>query len=468
MNNFVLLRKLASFFLFFSFLFFPSQMWAQSRNLQGTVVDAHTGEPVIGASILVKGTTTGTLTDIEGNFSIPVTTDSRLVISYMGYTTKEVNTGNQSFLRILLEEDGRTLDEVVVVGFGTQKKVNLTGAVGVAKADDLETRPVTELTQSLQGLVPGLEISKNNGSMEKSTTIKIRGVGTISTEVSASPLVLIDGMEGDINSVNPQDVESISVLKDAAAASIYGSRAPYGVILITTKSGKAWKTVINYTNNFRWSAPTRVPKMMDSYTFAQYFNEAQRNTSTSTADSYIYPEETLQNMRDYQAGLIGGPYMMPTSGNLWSDLPSGLSVGNTAYGNTDWYKEIYKDWAFSQEHNVSASGGNEKVTFYTSFNYMDQSALLKVAKEGMERYSVNGKFTAQLADWATLTYSARFVRNEYTKPSQLNDGLYENLARQGRPNLSLYDNNGNLSNAFYYPKAFIEGGRYNKRYDNNY
>ena len=166
---------------------------------------------------------------------------------------------------------------MVVVGFGTQKKVNLTGAVGLATAKELESRPVTSATQALQGLVPGLQISTSTGELDKTADISIRGTGTIGEGSSGAPLILIDGMEGDLNTVNPQDIENISVLKDAAASSIYGSRAPFGVILVTTKSGKKGKTSVNYNNSFRISTPVNMPKMMDSYTFANFMNAGSLN-----------------------------------------------------------------------------------------------------------------------------------------------------------------------------------------------
>ena len=206
-------------------------MNAQSStiNVKGVVNDA-TG-PVIGASIIEKGkTTNGTITDMDGNFSLNVPSDATLVISFIGYTTLEIPVAGKTSMTVSLKEDTEMLDEVVVVGFGTQKKVNLTGSVGLATAKDLESRPVTNATQALQGLVPGLQISSSSGALDKSASINIRGNGTIGKGSSGSPLVLIDGMEGDLDLVNPQDIENVSVLKDAAASSIYGSRAPFGVI----------------------------------------------------------------------------------------------------------------------------------------------------------------------------------------------------------------------------------------------
>ena len=224
----------------------------QQTQVVGVVNDAM--GPVIGASVLEKGTTNGTITDFDGRFILNVKSGATLVISYIGYKSQEVKVVPGKEINVLLVEDTETLDEVVVVGFGTQKKVNLTGAVGTVDSKALESRPVTNAAQALQGLVPGLQISQNSGSLESTPSINIRGVGTIGEGSSGSPLVLIDGMEGDLNTVNPQDIENVSVLKDAAASSIYGSRAPFGVILVTTKSGKAGKTQINYNNSFRWNS----------------------------------------------------------------------------------------------------------------------------------------------------------------------------------------------------------------------
>ena len=191
----------------------------------GIVKDAN-GEPIIGANVIVKGQSTGTITDIDGRFVLDTPKDAVLQITYIGYVSQEVKVSGKKELNVVLKEDTETLDEVVVVGFGTQKKVNLTGAVGLATAKELESRPVTSATQDLQGLVPGLQISTSTGELDKTADISIRGTGTIGEGSSGAPLILIDGMEGDLNTVNPQDIENISVLKEAAASSSYGSRAP--------------------------------------------------------------------------------------------------------------------------------------------------------------------------------------------------------------------------------------------------
>ena len=263
--------------IFACLLLMSSAVMAQKTAVTGTVKDS-SGETLPGVSIHIVGTTQGTGTGADGTYRIDVPDEkSALEFSYTGYVTQRITVGDRTVIDVILQEDTKTLDEVVVVGFGTQKKVNLTGAVGLASAKDLEARPVVSVTQSLQGLVPGLFITTNTGEMDKNMSINIRGTGTIGAGSSGSPLILIDGMEGDINTVNPQDIENVSVLKDAAASSIYGSRAPFGVILITTKQGTSGRTTVNYNNSFRVSSPINMPEQMDSYTFANYVNAGYAN-----------------------------------------------------------------------------------------------------------------------------------------------------------------------------------------------
>ena len=232
-------------------------LYAQQLNITGTVIDKKLNEPIIGATVQVKGTNNGSITDMEGKFSLKnVSKGGILTVSYIGYTTQSIPlNGTQTSFRIELSEDSKTLDEVVVVGFGTQKKVNLTGAVTSVDTKALASRPVSQVGQALQGVVPGLNLSTPDlgGQLGQTMNVNIRGTGTIGKGSSASPLILIDGMEGNMNNLNPEDIENISVLKDAASSSIYGSRAAFGVILITTKKGKAGKMQVNYNNSFRYS-----------------------------------------------------------------------------------------------------------------------------------------------------------------------------------------------------------------------
>ena len=257
--------------------FYPSNVLAQQIQVTGKVRDAKTNEPLIGVSIVVRGTGTGYITDVNGEYKMNISSDDILEFSYIGYHKEEIPVNGKGVINVSMSEDLKMLEEVVIVGFGAQKKVNLTGAVGTLGAEALENRPVQSATQALQGLIGGLNITQTNGSLEDKSKVNIRGIGTIDSGSTSSPLVLIDGMEGDLNAVNPQDIENISVLKDASSSSIYGSRAAFGVILITTKKGSSGKIKLNYNNNFRWTTPVIMPKMMDSYTFALYFNDAGIN-----------------------------------------------------------------------------------------------------------------------------------------------------------------------------------------------
>jgi len=250
----------------------------QTGTCTGVVKD-DAGEAIIGASVVVKGTTHGTITDFDGQFTLKEVKRGALIeISFVGYLTQDVVWEGKP-LSVTLKDDTQALDEVVVVGYGTQKKVNVTGAVGMVDSKVLAARPVQNVSQALQGVVPGLNLSVGNsgGSLDGSMNMNIRGTGTIGDGSGSAPLVLIDGIEGNLNTVNPNDIESVSVLKDAASASIYGARASFGVILVTTKSGKSGKTNVSYSGNVRFSDALGVPDLMDSYTFAQYFNRASSN-----------------------------------------------------------------------------------------------------------------------------------------------------------------------------------------------
>ena len=422
-------------------LLFSAQAMAQQRSLSGVVVDGTTNEPLPGVAIMVENSITGTISDVNGNFTLEVPENSTINVSYLGYVSQRIAITNQSTITITLAEDTKYLDEVVVVGYGTQKKINVTGAVGIATSEELASRPVSNATQALQGLVPGLQISTNTGELDKNMSINIRGNGTIGDGSSGSPLILIDGMEGDINTINPQDIESISVLKDAAASSIYGSRAPFGVILVTTKSGESGKITINYNNSFRVNSPVHLPQMMDSYTFANYFNAAAQNSHWGNQ----FSDNVMQQMLDFQAAGGTNTGGLQTDGNVWGK-PAGDPF-TTAYANTDWYSEIYKDNSYSQEHNFSISGGDKKTNYYASLGYLDQNGLLRHGSDEMKRYNATVKYNTNLTDWMKFNYSLRYVRQDLGRPTNFGGGLYERIGRQTWPNLPVYDENGYYFNS---------------------
>jgi len=441
------------------------QMTAGLQNISvtGTVTDK-TGESLPGVSISVKGTTTGTISDADGKFTITVPSDaSVLQFEYMGFKTQEITVGSQRVIPVTMQEEAQALKEVVVVGFGTQKKVDLTGSIGLASAKDLESRPVQNAVQALQGIVPGLNIVQNEGQTElgSSPSINIRGTGTIGQGSNAAPLILIDGMEGDITAINPQDIESISVLKDAAASAIYGSRAPFGVILITTKTGKSGKVSVNYNNAFKWSSPLLLPQPMDSYTFAQYINAAQENSGSGP----YFDDAWLQRIKDFQEGKLpmntynGRQYPMTSIalGNRWADYDGGND-------NVDWYKAIYKSQIPSEEHNLSVSGGSDETQYYFSGNYLDQGGLLRFGENHFNRYTATGKITTKLGSWATLSYNSRWIREDYTRPERLYNLFYD-LGRQGWPILPLYDPNGYLLSAPSYALQLRDQGNHEAQED---
>lgn len=440
------------------------QATQQKNECTGVVKDGM--EAIIGASVLVKGTTNGGITDLDGNFSLQnVKVGSTLVISYVGYLTQEVVWRGQPLNVTLKEDDTKTLGEVVVVAFGTQKKANLTGAVSTVSSKELAARPVNSTIEALQGVVPGMNVSTGSagGSLKGEKSFNIRGTGTIGAGSSVSPLVLIDGMEGDMNTLNPQDIENISVLKDAAASSIYGSRAPGGVILITTKKGKEGKTSINYNNSFRFNSPLNMPHMADSYKFALAVNDQLTNGGQTP----MYSQNKLQQILDYQQGK-STQYMWPTSAGRWNSFDDPSRQDVMPAGNSDWLPELFGN-SFTQEHSISVTGGNEKTQYYLSGNFVDQGGLLKYGNDGKKRYSVTAKINSKLTDWLSMSYNVRFNRQDYTSPSFASAGsvnsnvFYFDVCRYW-PVIPVVDPNG-----YYTAESKIyqlqNGGQYETQHD---
>ena len=412
----------------------------QSGTATGTVEDSM--GPVIGASVVVKGTTNGVITDFDGNFALDnVKKGDVIQISFVGYVTQEVVWNGQP-LKITLKEDNEMLEEVVVVGYGTQKKVNVTGAVSMVGAEAIESRPVANVTQALQGAVPGLNLTVGNsgGELNSSLNINIRGTGSIGNGSVDAPLVLIDGIEGDMSTLNPNDVESVSVLKDAASASIYGARAAFGVIMITTKSGKAGKVKVTYSGDVRFSTATNLPKMVNSLEFANYFNAAAVNAGGTAP----FSEETIQNIIKYQNGEFTDPSdpryygTTPGSDGRWNNYTA-------AFANTDWFAEHYKKNVPSTQHNLSLSGGSEKLTWSISGSFLNQKGLIRHGEDKMNRYTMASKIGAELASWARLDYSTKWSRKDYSRPQYLDGHFYHNIARRW-PTCPVIDPNGYYMN----------------------
>ncbi len=406
---------------------------AQPRQIRGTVSDA-SGDKLVGVSVIEKGTTNGTLTDAAGKFSMRVDGNATLEVSCLGFKTREVIPGKSQDVFVILEEDSRLLDEVVVVGFATQKKVNLTGSVSTVDSKAIESVPVQNAVQALQGQIPGLAITQNNGQLNTTPSINVRGLTTIGDGSSGTVLVLVDGVESDLSMINPQDIDNISVLKDAASSSIYGSRAPFGVVLVTTKKGRSGEARVNYNNSFRFSTPINMPHEADSYSWAVYFNDASNNAGWGD----VKDQALVARILAYQRGEIS--YNTIPEGTFWSN---GYSQAND---NLDYYDVFYKRVTFSHEHNVSVNGGTEKVNYYASANYLDDGGKMNWGGDGLKRYNVFGKFEAWAKPWLKVSGSSRFIRSDYHQPSHMINDFFQEIGRQSWPVGPLYDPNGILFN----------------------
>lgn len=371
-------------------------MTQQQKSVKGTVTDA-TG-PVIGASIIVKGTTNGTVTDFDGNFELPEVNKGDVIqISYIGYQTQEIKYTGQPSLQVKLVEDSQNLEEVVVVGYGVQKKVNMTGSVSQVDSKALESRPIQNVSSGLQGMMPGVQVTSGQGRPgQDGATIRVRGVGTLNT---ADPYILVDGIEtGTMNSVDPNDIESISVLKDAASAAIYGSKASNGVILITTKRGKTGKARISYNGYVGIQRPTETIDRLSSYDYARLFNQ-------SLVAEGLNPRFSDDDLKKFKDG--SSPYTHP---------------------NTDWYNEAYQT-GVQHSHNVSVSGGTEDVKYMGSVGYLHQTGVLP----NSERQQFNGRtnLDMKLNSRLTVRLNLAYIKNDYSDPnSSYAGGSSDQILRQ--------------------------------------
>ena len=371
----------------------------QDKKVTGIVKDQN-GELIIGANVSVKGTTIGTITDIDGDFALVVPVNAVIQVSYIGYVSQELRLNGKSHLDVVLKEDSQALDEIVVVGYGVQKKVNLTGSVSSIKNEELERQPIVTMKDALAGLASGLTVTKSSGQPGSSNpTITVRGVGTWQ---NAGPLILVDGMSMEIADVMPNDIESISVLKDAASAAIYGSRAANGVILITTKKGKAGKIQLNYNGNVGWQQATRQPKSATGWQYAELYNRAMLADGKALPDgtTLAFPQDKIDRMKN--------------------------GTGNIDHNeaNTDWYDELLTT-ALQQTHDLSITGGGDRLQYVGTVGYADQDGIIR---SSYKRYNTRLNTTANLAKWLTLQSNIAYI-NDVTKQSPALDGAYSYVPR---------------------------------------
>lgn len=376
----------------------------EGNVVKGKVVDAN-GEPVIGATVKVSGSDQGTVTDLNGNFAITAEPNATLEISFIGYKTEILKAVSGKALAVTLKEDTEMLDEVVVVGFGMQKKVNLTGAVGSVRMDEaLGNRPISSVTAALQGAVPGLRIQSSTGTPGESMTYNIRGTTSIN---GGSPLVLVNNVPMDINMIDPQDVESVSVLKDAASAAIYGARAAFGVILITTKQGKKdSKPQFNYNANFSFSQASELPqKASPLESVLAYKQMGFENDTYVDGKNIIQWEEYI---RDYMANPSKYPegYYFDEQGNLF------------LMRENDMFDDMMDNFGFMQNHSFSVSGGNQKTTYRLSLGYTGENGILITDKDKYNRVNMSSFLSVDVNKWLTTQMDIRYANSTQDKVEQ--------------------------------------------------
>ena len=388
------------------------------KMVTGTVTDTN-GEPLVGVFVTEIGTTNGVATDIDGKFSLKVSPDASLLFSCMGFDDQTVSVSGQTDLRVSLKEESQKLDELVFVGYGAQKKANLTGAVDAVTGKDLENRSLSNVSEMLQGTMPNVQVTFSSGEPGASGTINVRGYTSIN---GGSPLVLVDGVVGDINSVNPKDIESISVLKDAASAAIYGARAAFGVILVTTKTAKEGKFSVTYNNFFATTNPTTSTDWLTTgYDAAVLVDNA---FSRTIGRSYTgYTEEDMAELYARRNDVVEDP------SRPWivTKTVNGREIYNY-YGNYDWWHTFMNDHQPSQSHSLSVSGGTDKIHFLLSGNFYAKDGIMKVNTDKFKSFNIRSKVDAQVFSWfkvynntALSAKDYRFYGNAYNISSGGND-----------------------------------------------
>ena len=390
---------------------------AQDRSISGKVFDTNE-EPLIGVTVTIENTTIGAITDIDGAFTLQVPEGKVVLnVSYVGFVPQKVTVASgQSNVTVRLSEDAVLLNEVVVVGYGKQKKVNLTGAVASVGGEELENRVTKSLSSMLQGTVAGLNVTTSSGVPGSSASINVRGITSIH---ESEPLVLIDGAVGDIDRVNPNDVESISVIKDASAAAIYGARAAFGVILVTTKSGaaKGGKATVRYSGRFGWQAPTT----STDYETTGYWSVYTINQFWQANSGTLYVDYTDQDMQELW-NRVNDKTEHPDRPWVVEDVRNGRNQW-VYYGNYDWWHSLYRDNRPMQQHNVSISGGKDDVKYFVSGSYDKQTGILRENPDIYRKYNLRSKIDFRINEWLTMSNNTSFYSSQY---SYLGDGDVEN------------------------------------------
>lgn len=444
-----------------------NQLLAQGGPGPGVVISGtisnELAEPLHGVTITEEGTGNVAASDAKGSFSITLNGSSNtLVFSFTGFATKTLKLTNAQRLEVILEIASTSLEDIVVVGYGVQKKVNLTGAVDVISEEQIKGRPVVSVTEALQGVSPNLNIATGAFSSEPGgkMNLNIRGIGSLTGDYS--PYVLVDGIQMDMNAINTSDIESITILKDAAASAIYGARAAYGVILITTKSGKMNDRIkVEYSNNISFSSPMGLPHISDALTYVTAYDQASINAGLSPN----FTPENYERIKQYMAGEIKEETWLMPDGSDWIGNGIWSIAGN---GNNDWMYIYYKDKVMRQKHDVNISGGGKKNSFFVSAGYWDQPGELNYADQYYKRYNVTANIVSKATDWLTFNLNTKYIKDntQYFNTTEGFDRgtMYHNFYRTNvfRP---MYLPNGEFSDISNIP--MLQGGKEN-HYGSNY
>jgi len=434
------------------------------REIHGIITDVG-NKPLSGVSVGIKGTNSFVLSDEGGHYSIHVNDGATLEFTYVGMEKRDIVVGKAKQIDVSLSATSNSLGEVVVVGYGTQKKIDLTGAVDVISAKEIGLRAVTNVTEALQGVSPNLNITQSAFSGEPGGTmnLNIRGVGSLTGDYS--PYVLVDGVSMDLNLINSNDIESITVLKDAAASAIYGARAAYGVILVTTKKGEInGKIKVEYSNNISFSSPIGLPHMANALIYATAFDQASVNAGLSPN----FTPENYDRIRKYMAGKITDETWLKPNNSDWYGNGIWSIAGN---GNNDWMYIYYKDGIMRQKHDINISGGDKKNSYFISAGSWDQPGELRYGDEHYKRYNITSSITSKPTDWLTFNFNAKYISDNsqyfnsgYGRGEQGRAVMYHNFYRTNsfRPRYLPNGEFSDISNI-----DVLNGGKENS-YQSNY
>lgn len=390
----------------------------QDRIISGNVTSTEDNSGIPGVNVIVKGTSTGTVTDVEGNYSFEIPDGSvALVFSSVGFVTEEVAIGNQSVIDLVMKSDITALEEIVVIGYGTQQKVNLTGAVGIASGEVLENRPIANVGEGLKGVIPNLNVTIRNGDPSRSIDFNIRGMESIN---GGKPLVLVDGVPMDFNKLNPNDIESISVLKDAAAAAVYGARAAFGVVLVTTKRGKTGKMNVSFGAEFAAAKPIMfIDPITDPYQFVLARNMANQRTNGADA----YDQDYIDGTKRWSEN--------PTEENAWGVFNGSLRF----YGYNNYQDRIITEFAPQQKYDMSISGATDKAAYFVSFGYLNKDGYLKNKEknENFKRYNVLMKGDYEINKWLRMDSRVLLTTEKNDRPHFYNWDVNINTTARVNP-----------------------------------